>query len=137
LKERIADLEELVKEKTSAERKMKNAVKHLEMVVKAMTPKVLYLEREVKNIKENSNKVEGKEPFKDTHEFKNFTAVIAKKIFTVVAEKLCVSKKDQFKCKNCDFKGTKEGYLQKHINTKHEKHQCKECKENYPALWTC
>ena len=113
---------------------MKNAVEQLETVVKAKTRRVLYLEEEVKNIKENRNKVEGKEPFKDTHEFKNSTAVIAKKIFKVVDEKLCVSKKDQFKCKNCDFKGTKEETLQKHINTKHEEHQCKECKEKLPSF---
>ena len=145
--ERITDLENVIKEKSSAESKMQNAVEKFENVVKAMTRKVLYLEEEVKNMKENSkkveedfknikdnsNKVEGKEPFKDTHEFKNSTPVSAKKTPSVVDEKSCVLKKDQFKCKNCDYKCKREGNLQKHMKSKHEEHQCKECKEKFSS----
>ena len=44
----------MVKEKSAAENKMEHAVRQLEKVVKAMTCKVLYLEEEVMNIKENN-----------------------------------------------------------------------------------
>ena len=79
-------------------------------------------------------KIEVKEPFKDTHEFKNSTPVSAEKILTVVDKKSCVSKKDQLKCGKCDYKCQKVGTLQKHMNTKHEEHQCKQCKEKLPSF---
>ena len=49
-----------MKEKVAAESKMENAVRQMEIVVKAMTRKVLYLEEEIGNVKENSNKIERK-----------------------------------------------------------------------------
>ena len=49
---------------------MENALRQLEIVVKAMTRKVLSLEEEITRVKENSEKVDEKEPFKDTRELK-------------------------------------------------------------------
>ena len=99
-----------------------------------MTRKVLYLEEEVKNINENSKTVEVREPFKDNLELKNPTPVSTKKILPVVDKKYFVSKKDQLKCDKCDYKCQKEGTLQKHMNTMHEEHQCKECREKLPSF---
>ena len=43
----------------------------MEVVVKAMAQKVLYLEEEIGNIKENSNKIDMKEPLKDNDRYEN------------------------------------------------------------------
>ena len=104
---------------------MENAVRQMEVVVKAMTQKVLYLEEEIGNIKENSNKIERKEPFKDADEYENSTPVSAKLKPPGVEKKSKASKKDQFKCEKCDYTCQKEATLQKHTNTKHVDQQCK------------
>ena len=57
----------MVKEKSSAESRIKNAFRQLEKVVKATTGKVLHLEEEITNIMENSNTTDVKKLFKDTH----------------------------------------------------------------------
>ena len=129
MKERIEELEKIMKEKESAESKMKNAVRQLEIVVKAMTRKVLSLEEEITKIKENSEKNDEKEPFKDTHEYKSSTPVSEKKNLAGVDKKSKVCKKDQFKCEKCDYTCNKEGTLKKHTNTKHADQQCKVCSQ--------
>ena len=60
MKRRLEELEEVVKEKTSAEIQRETALIELEKVVKAMTRKVLHLDEEIKNIKENCNKTDVK-----------------------------------------------------------------------------
>ena len=127
LKERIEELEKVVKENVAAESKMENAVRQMEIVVKAMTRKVLYLEEEIGNIKENSNKIERKEPFKDADEYENSTPVSAKLKPPGVEKKSKASKKDQFKCEKCDYACQKEATLQEHNNKKHVDQQYKVC----------
>ena len=78
LKERVDELEIMLKDKSSEEKIMLNAIKELEKVVRAMSRKVIFLEEEVKKIKEDSknNKNSNLEDlFKDTSEFKISTPV--------------------------------------------------------------
>ena len=122
-----------MKEKVAAESKMENAVRQVEIVIKAMTRKVLYLEEEFRNIKENGNKIERKEPVKDADEYENSTPVSAKLKPPGVEKKSKASKKDQFKCEKCDYTCQKEATLQKHTNTKHVDQQCKVCSKKFSS----
>ena len=68
LKNRVEELENILKEKSLAENKMEVAVRELEIVVKAMARKVVYLEEENVTLK-NAKKTDPNEPFKDTSNF--------------------------------------------------------------------
>ena len=68
LKDRIAELEKVIKEKSLDESKIEHAVRELEKVVKAMSCKVIHLEDEITNIKVNNRIAKVDEPFKDTSE---------------------------------------------------------------------
>ena len=57
---------------------MEEAIKQLEKVVKAMSPKVIHIKEEIIIIKDRSHKTCLNEPFKDTLEFKNSTPVSEK-----------------------------------------------------------
>ena len=65
----------MVGEKVSEEKKMAVAIIEFEKVVKAMSRKVIHLEEEIINIKDNINKTCVNELFKDTLEYKNSTPV--------------------------------------------------------------
>ena len=122
LNERVEELEKVVKEKSSEENKCNMQLKHWKKMVKAMSCKVLKLEEEILKIKKDSKENENKdleEPFKDTSNFLNSTPVSAKQKLSVVENKVIESRKEKFKCENCDCKCQKESTLTKHINPKH------------------
>ena len=83
LKERINELEKVVREKVSEEKKMAVAITELEKVVKAMSRKVIHLEEEIISVKASSHKACMNEPFKDTLEFKNSTPISKTKVLAV------------------------------------------------------
>ena len=127
MKDRIEELEQVVKGKSTEEKEMKNAIIELEKVLKAMTRKVIFLEEEVIKIKEGSKDIKNYEPFKDSSDFKNSTPVSAKQKLPDVETKSFESNKDKFKCVKCEYKCKKESTLKKHINTKHIEQECKVC----------
>jgi hypothetical protein len=98
---------------------MEHAVRELEKVVKAMRRKLIHLENEITNINVNNKNAKVDEPFKDTSEYINSTPVSTEKSLAVVDEKSVKSKKDYFKCEQCDYRCKKEGTLKKHISLKH------------------
>ena len=107
LKERVEQLEKVVKDKSSEENKMQYDIKALEKVVKAMSRKVYNLEEEIVKIKEDSKENENKnleESFKDTSDFLNSTTVSAKQKLSVAENKVIEPKKQKFKCEKCDYK---------------------------------
>ena len=137
----------------------KDKVSELEKMVKALSRKVLSLESEIEYIKNNTNISLGVENIKlsEIIEEKKETATeeviiensgsnmnsfddseIKLKCSTPKesqnkVKKTC-SKDDLISCGQCNYKCKKEKTLQKHIVTKHEEHQCKECKEKLPSF---
>ena len=125
----IKELEKVVKDKSSEEKIMLKAIKDLEKVVKAMSRKVISLEEEVIKIKEdskNNKDINLEEPFKDASEFKISTPVKPAKL-PDVENKYVDSKKNKIKCEKCEYTCQKESTLTKHINTKHMDQECKVC----------
>ena len=126
----IKELEKVVKAKSSEEKIMQSAIKELEKVVKAMSRKVIFLEEEVKKIKEDSKNNKNsdlEDPFKDTSEFKISTPVSEKQKLPDVETKCFDFKKKKIKCKKCEYTCQKESTLTKHINTKHMNQECNVC----------
>ena len=118
----IKDLEKVVKDKSSEEAIMLKVIKDLEKVVKAMSRKVIFLEEEVTKIKEDSKNdidMNLEEPFKDASEFKISTPVSAKQKLLDVENKYVDSQKNKIKCEKCENTCQKESTLTKHINTMH------------------
>ena len=93
LKERLEQLEKVVKAKETAEIKMERAVREMEKVVKAMSRKVIHLEEEIVNIKDNNKINATKEPFKDKSDYKSSTPVGEKTRPTIVENKIKDSEK--------------------------------------------
>ena len=112
LKERVEELEQVLNDKSSGEKKMQNVIKELEKVVKAMTHKVIHLEEQIVKIKEDSKAMTNndvKESFEDASDYKSSTPVSAKeKPSGGVESKPIKSKKDKFKCDNCEYMCQKE-----------------------------
>ena len=133
LKGRIDELEKVLGEKVSEEKKMAVAIMELEKVVKAMSRKIIHLEEEIISVKASNHKACLNEPFKDTLEFKNSTPVSEKKVLAVGDTKSKKSKKDQYKCEKCDYKCKREETLLKHMNLKHEHQECKICSKSFSS----
>ena len=126
----IQELEKVVKDKSSEEKKMLKAIKELENVGIAMSCKVIFLEDEVIKIKEdskNNKDINLEEPFKDASEFQISTPVSEKQKLPDVENKYVESKKNEIKCEKCEYTCQEQSTLTKHINTKHKDQKCKVC----------
>ena len=127
IKERVDQLEQVLKDKLTEENKMQKAMTEMEKVVKAMSRKVLNLEEEIVKMKEDrkENKDnELKEPFKDASDFQNSTPVSLKQKPSFLETKSTRLKKDKFKCEKCEYECKKESTLRNHTNTKDMGQEC-------------
>ena len=109
---------------------MQNVIKELEKVVKAMTRKVIHLKEQIVKIKADSKATTNndvKKQFADSLDFKSSTPVSAKeKQSGDIETKPIKSKKDKFKCDNCEYLCQKDSTLRKPSNTRHVDQECKE-----------
>ena len=142
--------EKLIPNKEQVE--MTEKLKQLEVVLHAMTRKVLSMEKEIKELRINNEKnqdVKGLEDqeigidVKDVSENyfnpKSFSSPKVKDNTSqsnVKKDKIKKNEKEKvfFKCAKCEYKSKKEEYLKKHVLTKHEEHACKECKEIFQSF---
>ena len=147
---KLEELEKLVKDKNEGEMKMELAVKKLENVLKVMTRKVINLEEELLSVKEilkNSSLDTTKEGLGHQESGKENVNVlkgdISKKDFNPksasspkVKDKVKKGEEKElfFTCSKCNYKSKKEALLKKHMLTKHEDHNCKECQEKFQSL---
>ena len=152
LKKKVEVLEKLVIDLTNKVETMEqDTVEKLQVVVRAMSRKVLSLESEIKNIKINSKpskdvkeqavsemakekdagKEESEEILFDPNDIKDTTSTPKVKKHLLKKEKKEVA---LHACKECNYVCKKEASLQKHMVTKHESHECKECHEKLSSF---
>ena len=137
------EVKEMKQEKTT---KLIEKENQTEKVLKAMTRKVLELESEMKIIKKNNfdkvkeNAKEKEECTKnfltddvsfDNEDIKKSTSTPKEKKEEVIEHS---DKVGLLSCESCKYTCKKETSLKKHMLTKHEEHQCKECQEKLPTF---
>ena len=127
-------------------------IEQLEIVLKAMTRKVLSLEREIVEIKKNKgpvqdSDVEDKENktekkiseencpinniYFNSNDIKNKCSTPKK---TKDKAKKVEHKEMLINCNKCNYQCKKQATLDKHILTKHDEHVCKECPEKLSSF---
>ena len=134
----MEELENILKEKSSAENKIGGAVMELEKVVKAMARKVLNLEEDIVILK-NSKTNDSNEPFNDTSNFENSTPKSLDKDLTKQAQedgnKKVNGVEDIVEVKVKSSKSSKKDTVKKgegpkggkHSNVKESQTQCELC----------
>ena len=157
LEEKVDLLEKTVAKLTNMKvNKETEKLEQLEIVVKALSQKVLSLEIELNEFKRKKKSSEGPEE----QDIFNLKAIDQKEVEEILMmnsnynsgddkeeylqeknkkeakdeeSKPTDSKEDFFNCVKCKYKCKKELSLKKHMTNKHEEHECEECGKNLPT----
>ena len=157
LKEKVEKLEQVVQMEQAKNKDsdiLKEKLQKVEIVVHALTRKVLSLESELGKVEKKDTNIlnvdESKDP-KTKPEIKSTEMLFSDNKSVLAPKDAKYLKKDKdmkykkdmaedndskevfLNCNKCKYKCKKENLLKKHMTSKHEEHQCKECEKYLPT----